>query len=535
MSRYCATSDGSIECPADAKQPEYEFDQLLFLPCFRLRSASGGEKQNRLGRDNNNNDGIFSDIWPLNNNNGTAEALIRVLNAKRSPLSFQLQPLVLHVSPANVSEERLIASDVVLVLRSEVIYSHQPRQEATAPMHTDRRRSGIPDISREETQPSEHEEGATKLVVEEQELGRSLPFTVHSTITVLSAAITIPSNALVEDLPRFRGSGDSGMPRSLECGGGGTATDVAPVKRRVVAELVQDASFQDCARRGSIYGKLSVFTRKVDAIESDGVTNNENRVASVLARAYLEPEFLRRTVGNQRSIALIAPPPEEKIENESRRKRGESENTGCFARLEIAGHVIAARPARPCLRLEVLECQNLAKADLIGKSDPCVLIFWDGEEVGRTPIACNDLNPVFASPRNTFRLPFSPAETEANITSTTSSRSHRTMDWQNYVPELRLEVWDMDRETLSRQWKKGEFLGSTTLRGPCDMVPLLLASGATNSSDAGGRRQSTTERGWGRRVCGASSIASLCIITYAAPGPKRDGFCTVRDIEHRGM
>ncbi|CAN0555795.1 unnamed protein product, partial [Ectocarpus sp. 8 AP-2014] len=57
------------------------------------------------------------------------------------------------------------------------------------------------------------------------------------------------------------------------------------------------------------------------------------------------------------------------------------------------------------LRLQVQECQNLRSADMLGKSDPCVLVFWNGVEVGRTPIARDDLHPVFSAAGSTFRLP----------------------------------------------------------------------------------------------------------------------------------
>ncbi|CAN0509841.1 unnamed protein product, partial [Ectocarpus sp. 12 AP-2014] len=80
----------------------------------------------------------------------------------------------------------------------------------------------------------------------------------------------------------------------------------------------------------------------------------------------------------------------------SKGEDGQSPTRSPFVRLDVAGHVVSARPGRPRLRLQVLECQNLRSADMLGKSDPCVLMFWNGVEVGRTPIAPDDLHPVFS-------------------------------------------------------------------------------------------------------------------------------------------
>ena len=155
----------------------------------------------------------------------------------------------------------------------------------------------------------------------------------------------------------------------------------------------------------------------------------------------------------------------------------------CFGTLDLAGHAVSARPGRPRLRLQVLGCQNLSAADLFGKSDPCVLVFWDGVEVGRTSIARDNLNPSFSVPENTFQLPLMPpmAAAQPHLSNRATRRERRsstqtTDDWSAYAPTLRLEVWDMDRDTFSRKWGKGELLGEVSLRGPCGIVPVIQAS-----------------------------------------------------------
>ncbi|CAM9158684.1 unnamed protein product, partial [Sphacelaria rigidula] len=469
---------------------------------YRRKAESG-----TFGReDSSRSDGIFSDIWPIaNDSTGIAEALIRVLNAKRSPLTFLLQPLMLHVSLTDAGNNQLsIDVDVVLVLRSEVVHSTLP-ERGNDKAHT----NGTPGNGAVERLSSQQKNTVAQSVIREQELGRSLPFRIRSECTVLSATIEIPPTALVEDLPRSRAGGE----RSIAEGGGDAAASGAAVKkRRIVAELVQERSFQDYdIDSGSIHA-LSMIKRALGAAVPGTSEKKKNQVVNVVARAYIEPEVLRRTVGSQRSIVLAAPappppPPEgpssetsksgrQNVGSENReREKGGPENLGFFGRLEVAGHAVAARPARPCLRLDILECQNLAKADLIGKSDPCVLVYWDGKEVGRTSITPNDLNPIFYYPDNSFRLPLLPTPPSLSstplspsskkkkgsgsadsVTRDSSSRSrHRAIVWRKYIPELCIEVWDMDRATFSRQWTKGELLGAATLRGPCEIVPVRRA------------------------------------------------------------
>ncbi|CAM9147002.1 unnamed protein product, partial [Chrysoparadoxa australica] len=80
--------------------------------------------------------------------------------------------------------------------------------------------------------------------------------------------------------------------------------------------------------------------------------------------------------------------------------------------------------------------------------DPCVFCFWEGQEVGRTKIVKSSLNPIFHKETNVFRLPIKPL----------GGFGKKGISAAEYQPELRLEVWDMDRNPLKRSWDKGEFL-----------------------------------------------------------------------------
>lgn len=313
---------------------------------------------------------------------------------------------------------------------------------------------------------------------------------------MVSAAITVPASALLEDLPRSRGRRGGMMSmQELKSGSKAGTGNVSPLdlrvvekqqKQQIVIELVHPRGVVE--RRG-ILDRLSTTKHATEASATGGVGNDQGELGKVFAHAYLEPEFLRRIIGSQRSVILFAPserPGEtEEIHHEAEEEEEEPMSRKCFARLEVAGHPVAVRSDLPRIRLEVLGCQNLKKADSSRRSDPCVLVFWDGVEVGRTCISCADPNPVFSPPNSTFRLTLSPVAPTVAEDLTASVQSHET-HWQRYMPELRVEVWDMDRDTSSRQWNGDDFSGSISLRGPCGIVPVLRASMKTAQNEAGG-------------------------------------------------
>lgn len=409
---------------------------------------------------------------------GTAEALVNVLNARRSPLSFRVQPLVLHLNALDDFDHTNSWTGghepaMFLVAKREVLAAVDEGPSAGASESLVAETHGKPGkptkslpvaaagVGLKGGHKGSHNTAAMR-VVEEEELGRIGPFTVHSATTVLSdSSLTVPSSALVADVQRRSGSGAG---RS----GGGSSHEPAG---NIVLEIIRSTAAGGGQNRPFLK-KHKKHTRESASEKGPGDGGR------VVARAVLEADFLRRTIGCQRSVLMTIVPagiegvdaPDQNVGN-----AGLAASQG-FARLDVAGHAVSSRPGRPQLRLQVLECQNLKSADVLGKSDPCVLVLWDGVEVGRTPIARDELHPVFSASGATFRLPLVPPSTKRAGIGAPSSASLKSLDWKAYAPELRLEVWDMDRDVFSRKWKKGQMLGSVTLQGPRSIAPVVEAS-----------------------------------------------------------
>ena len=440
---------------------------------------------------------------------------MNVLNARRSPLSFRVQPLVLRLNTFDDDGNGWSGgqeSDVFLVAKREVLVALDPspsmketpseRRDA----ETDTRTGGPvkpPAASAEAGSKSgaKSSHGADAVrVVEEEELGRIGPFAIHSPTTVLSgSSFKVPSNVLAADLQRRGGSGTG----RNGAGSGGEA----------VAHIVLEIIRVPGGNKRPFLKKLKTHARNSASEEAPGGGGG-----TVVARATLDPGFLRRTIGCRRSVVMMTPPTGEarraSVSDQNAESAGHTAPPS-FARLDVAGHAVSARPGRPKLRVQVLECQNLRSADVLGKSDPCVLVFWDGEEVGRTPIAREELHPVFAASGATFRLPLVPPPTTRTEGGDRRPGLKSAADWRAYIPELRLEVWDMDRDVFSRKWKKGQLLGSLTLRGPCGIAPVIEAStgqGAKGSTTSPAKRlvpEGVMLRlnAAGRRVSGLGSAA----------------------------
>lgn len=433
---------------------------------------------------------------------GIAQDIVSVLNKKRSPLSFRLQPLVLHLDTIDVGDASWRGdggSDLVLVARrEEFVPTYQgpdtdtrEEQKHYANRTNETMLNATAAADGEVTQEV-REKHPAETVVAQEELGRSYPFTVHSKATLVSGSIKIPSEALVTDVQKgARGRNASAKQRSaaLEKGNDAATRGSRGQQKmtRVVLELIQETAAR-AGETGSALSGTAPFERVKSQLSSGGGADEDNDAGSrgcrVLARAVLDPAFLRRTIASHRSVSMIAVPEDvRQPEHETQEKR---EPPSCFARLDIAGHAVSARPGLPHIRLEVLECQNLKQADVLGKSDPCVMVFWNGQEIGRTPIARDDLNPVFVVPTGVFRLPLVPLriasqhDPSAVIASDEERQRLRFQTslapWMKYAPELRLEVWDMDRDVLSRKWKKGELLGALAMCEPSEIVPVLKSS-----------------------------------------------------------
>ncbi len=425
---------------------------------------------------------------------GVAEELVNVLNTRRSPLSFRLQPLVLHLSEIDGpnSWAEVQGPNLFLVAKREVLLAHDqpaPTSENLSQAEETDRKVEQPAKPLATTSGAVPEGGGRGLervamrVVEEEELGRTGPFGIYSATTVLAgSSFTIPSDALLADVKR----------RREKLAWRGSAAPVAtgchdkPVVR-IVLEIVENAD-GGAGKRTTFLTKLEKRTRGSTADEVAGST------CRVVARALLDAAFLRRMIGCQRSVPMMPSLTPTKGVNvpDEREEIGEEPSPPPFARLDVAGHVVSARPGRPQFRLQVLECQNLKSADVLGKSAPCVIAFWDGVEVGRTPIVRDDLQPVFLAASSTFHLPLAPPMTTTRSALDSQpfpeeegggrSRLRRIPDWQAYSPELRLEVWHMAKDIIGRKWKKGKLFGSVTLKGPREIGPVVETSVKHSSS-----------------------------------------------------
>lgn len=455
-------------------------------PCWFLHDRSGGVSRSNVspqGRSKGGQGGYaVGSTRPKAT--GIAEALVNVLNARRSPLTFRIEPLVLHLTALDDHDNDWRGgqeSGMFLVAKREVVTAVAERPTVR---DNERRATETGDKTAEPVKPAVAPAGAGSKggdksshnaeavsVVEEEELGRIGPFTIHSPTTVLSgSSFTVPSNALVADVQRRGGSGT----------GRNSAASGEESVESIVLEIVKNTA-------GVGGNKLTLLKKiKKRARDSASEEGPGGCGGTVVARATLDPGLLRRTIGCQRSVLMMAPPAgvgEADVSDQDAENAGRTVPLS-FARLDVAGHAVGARPGRPQLTLQVLECQNLMSADVLGKSDPCVLVFWDGVEVGRTPIVRDELHPVFPASGGTFCLPLVPPSTTRAEEGDRWSGPKRSADWEAYSPELHLEVWDMDRDVFSRKWKKGQMLGSVTLQGPRGIAPVIEAS----SADQGAKR-----------------------------------------------
>lgn len=231
---------------------------------------------------------------------------------------------------------------------------------------------------------------------------------------------------------------------------------------------------EDSLRRGSDCEDLLLGVSPELSGADHFIGEKESSAASqILATAYLDGKILRKTIGSLRSVAM-----------ESRVQGAESvpdEGRRCLVRLDLSGHTVAARREPSYLRLDVLECQNLGGMTRGGKSDCCVVVFWRGKEVGRTPIVRDELNPTFETPEASFRLLLDPTALSSAPVATGEEalpENHRSGcdRWDAYAPGVRLEVWSMHRDMLTRRWRKDRLLGASIVRGSRGIVRVLEAT-----------------------------------------------------------
>merc|ERR1712196_75623 len=67
------------------------------------------------------------------------------------------------------------------------------------------------------------------------------------------------------------------------------------------------------------------------------------------------------------------------------------------------------------LNLKIFEARGLAKADLLGQSDPICIVKWNDKEVGRTVACYNTLNPIWEKEEFNITLNGDPNESTLSI------------------------------------------------------------------------------------------------------------------------
>ena len=433
---------------------------------------------------------------------GIVEELTNVLIARPSPLSFRLESLVLHADtgkdskssfPGNtLSEKRvfLVARRGVVVYGAslyppgpcagnELGADNDQDFDETLSLLSPRKVGGV-SLSAQEQRSAEAKNGFSEagvLVVEE--MARSLPFTIRSPMTILPGwSFAVPPDLLVADYRQPKNSTSGGSTTSVNSAAPNEET------RMSRSELGSACLVLDLVPIGGDIEKGTLLLEDVTPfVKRPETSDTESGLAravetDVVVRAVLDPPFLRRSIGRQRLVEMKAV----EILAGARKGKGRhpdgegGEELSRSFKLDVAGHVVSKRRGRPRLQLQVMECQNLRKADVFGKIDPCVLVFWEGKHVGCTLIVHEDSNPVFPAEGSMFWLPLSPPThpSEQSYLSDGNRFSDDTIDgWAAYNPKLRLEVWDMDRDISSGKWKRGECLGTVILRGPCDLAPIV--------------------------------------------------------------
>ena len=108
----------------------------------------------------------------------------------------------------------------------------------------------------------------------------------------------------------------------------------------------------------------------------------------------------------------------------------------------------------PRYELQILRAQGLGKADRFGKSDPFVVITWEGKEAGRTLEVERTYNPDWFNDEF-FTIPLHIPRVNP----------------EKYQPEMKIEIFDMDRGKGGRR-EVGEYLGGFSLKGSSELQPM---------------------------------------------------------------
>ena len=106
------------------------------------------------------------------------------------------------------------------------------------------------------------------------------------------------------------------------------------------------------------------------------------------------------------------------------------------------------------LKLTVHRCKSLAKADMFGKSDPCVVVKYKGKEIARSPVVSKNLNPEWGK---TTERGLVGGHTFDPCVELPCDKDGKMTEKQKDEPVL-VEVYDCDMKML------GDFLGCVSFR-----------------------------------------------------------------------
>ncbi|CAM9304017.1 unnamed protein product, partial [Ectocarpus sp. 12 AP-2014] len=157
---------------------------------------------------------------------GVAEDLVNVLCARRSPLCFRVQPLVIHLNSfdddSNTRWTGAGGSSLFLVAKRQLLAAAHEQgscpesdgesgvsRTATACSSAVGAQGDLSIVRRHGAGDRSHNEN--RHVVDEEELGRTALFGIHSNTTIVpETSFTIPPSALVADVKRLSRSGKGG-------------------------------------------------------------------------------------------------------------------------------------------------------------------------------------------------------------------------------------------------------------------------------------------------------------------------------------
>ena len=163
----------------------------------------------------------------------------------------------------------------------------------------------------------------------------------------------------------------------------------------------------------------------------------------------------------------------------------------------------------PCCHVQILGCDGLMAADLLGFSDPYVAVMWNEKLVGCTQIRMMTLNPRWDS--ETYVVPLG----EEFVQSLLKHDKHGLTDEDANIPALKLEVFDYDA------FGGNDFLGQVAL-SPNQILRRMVDDWEfSEEMVARGEMRAVRERDYHLHHKHASGKVGLAIHTVTHPDDSR--------------